>query len=60
MLWMKKEWREKGFFSMTDFLKESNESVMMRYLFQKNLNPLNLGEYSLETDELTCSKTKMN
>ena len=53
-----KEWREKGFFSMTDFLKESNESVMMRYLFQKNLNPLNLGEYSPETDELTCSKDK--
>ncbi|MEZ4694754.1 MAG: fatty acid cis/trans isomerase, partial [Aliarcobacter sp.] len=53
-----KEWREKGFFSMTDFLKESNESVMMRYLFQKDLNPLNLGEYSPETDELTCSKDK--
>ena len=33
------EWRKKGFFSMVDFLGESNESIMMRYLFQKEINP---------------------
>lgn len=52
------EWRKKGFFSMVDFLGESNESIMMRYLFQKEINPLNIGKYSPETDELTCVKDK--
>lgn len=53
-----KQWREKGFFSMVDFLENSNESIMMRYLFQKDINPLNIGKYSPETDELTCVKDK--
>ena len=56
-----KQWREKGFFSITDSLdklNDSNESIMMQYLFQKNKNPLNIGEYSPETDELTCVKNK--
>ena len=56
-----KQWREKGFFSMTDKLDElndSNESIMMQYLFQKDKNPLNIGEYSPETDKLTCVKDK--
>ena len=53
-----KQWREKGFFSMTDKLENSNESIMMQYLFQKQQNPLNIGEYSPETDELTCVKNK--
>ena len=56
-----KQWREKGFFSMTDKLdklNDSNESIMMQYLFQKDKNPLNIGEYSPETDKLTCVKDK--
>ena len=53
-----KEWRQKGFFSMTDKLENSNESIMMQYLFQKEKNPLNIGEYSPETDKLTCVKDK--
>ena len=56
-----KQWREKGFFSMTDKLdklNDSNESIMMQYLFQKDKNPLNIGEYSPETDKLSCAKDK--
>ncbi len=56
----KKQWREKGFFSVTDTLvnslDNSKESIMMQYLFQKDKNPLNIGDYSPETDELSCSK----
>ncbi|KAB7888429.1 fatty acid cis/trans isomerase, partial [Poseidonibacter ostreae] len=55
-----KQWREKGFFSVTDTLvntlDNSKESIMMQYLSVKNKNPLNIGEYSPETDELSCSK----
>ena len=57
-----KQWREKGFFSVTDYLKQteesgkSKESIIMQYLFQKDKNPLNIGEYSPETDELSCVK----
>ena len=53
-----KQWREKGFFSVLDSMEESNESIMMQYLFQKNKNPLNLGTYSPESDKLTCVKDK--
>ena len=53
-----KEWREKGFFSVVDFLEDSNESIMMQYLFQKQTNPLNIGQYSPETDKLSCVKNK--
>jgi len=53
-----KQWREKGFFSVTNNLKDSKESIMMQYLFQKDKNTLNIGEYSPETDEVTCSKDK--
>ena len=55
-----KQWRKKGFFSVTNTLantiNDSKESIMMRYLFQKNKNPLNTGEYSPETDELSCTE----
>lgn len=55
-----KQWREKGFFSVSDTLvnslDNSKESIMMQYLFQKDKNPLNIGDYSPETDELSCSK----
>ena len=53
-----KQWRKKGFFSMVDSLENSNESIMMQYLFQKDINPLNIGIYSPETDEKTCVKDK--
>ena len=53
-----KQWRGKGFFSVLDYMEESNESIMMRYLFQKNKNPLNIGTYSPESDKLTCVKDK--
>lgn len=53
-----KQWREKGFFSMTDVLENSNESIMMQYLFQKDKNPLNIGTYAPEKDELSCVKDK--
>jgi hypothetical protein len=58
-----KQWREKGFFSMVDNLKNSNESIsnesiMMQYLFQKDANPQIIGEYSPESDKLTCVKDK--
>ena len=53
-----KEWRQKGFFSVMNQLENSNESIMMQYLFQKDKNPLNIGEYSPETDKLTCVKDK--
>ena len=53
-----KQWREKGFFSIAEELRDSKESIMMRYLFQKDKNPLNIGEYSPETDEVVCAKDK--
>ena len=53
-----KQWREKGFTSVLDSMEESNESIMMQYLFQKQQNPLNIGTYSPESDELTCVKDK--
>ena len=53
-----KQWRKKGFFSITNDLKESNESIMMQYLFQKMNNPISTGNYSPETDELSCVKNK--
>jgi len=51
-----KQWREKGFFSVTQNLENQNKSIMMQYLNQKMNNPLNIGEYSPETDELSCVK----
>lgn len=53
-----KQWRGKGFFSVLDYMEESNESIMMQYLFQKTKNPLNIGTYSPESDKLTCVKDK--
>jgi len=51
-----KQWRKKGFFSVTQELNESKESIIMQYLFQKTKSPLNIGKYSPETDELSCVK----
>lgn len=41
-------------------LKEdnSNESIMLRLLEEKQKNPLNKGDYSPETDELACVKNQ--
>ncbi|WP_418179384.1 fatty acid cis/trans isomerase [Aliarcobacter lanthieri] len=52
------DWRKKGFSSMTDKMEESNASIMMQYLFEKDRNPVNIGEYSPETDKLSCVKNK--
>ena len=52
------DWRKKGFVSITDKLEEHNASIMMQYLFEKDRNPKNIGNYSPETDKLTCAKDK--
>jgi len=52
------DWRNKGFSSMTDKLEDSNASIIMQYLFEKDKNPLNLGDYEPEADLLTCAKDK--
>ncbi|MGB0989644.1 MAG: fatty acid cis/trans isomerase, partial [Halarcobacter sp.] len=41
-----KQWREKDFYSVSDNLENSNESIMMQYLFQKMKNPKLIGKYS--------------
>lgn len=52
------QWRELGFSSMTDKLEDSNESIMMQYLFQKDQNPISIDDYSPETDKLSCVKNR--
>ena len=53
-----KEWRDKSFFSMTDKMEDTNASIMMQYLFEKDINPKLEGKYSPETDKLSCVKNK--
>lgn len=53
-----KQWREKDFYSVTQDLENSNESIMMQYLFQKMENPEIIGKYSPEKDELSCVQDK--
>ena len=53
-----KDWREKDFSSVIDNLEDTDESIMMQFLFQKELNPEIKGSYSPETDKLTCVKNK--
>lgn len=50
------EWREKGFFSVTDSSVGNgrNDSTMIQLLSHKMKNPQSTGEYRPETDELTC------
>lgn len=50
------QWRQKGFFSTTKDINGKNESIMMHFLNQKMKNPINKGEYSPESDDLTCAK----
>ncbi len=52
------QWREKDFYSVSQHFKNSDTSVMIELLEQKQKNPLNIGKYSPETDELSCIKTK--
>ncbi len=53
-----KDWRSKNFTSVIDKDEDSDESIMMQYLFQKELNPEITGKYSPETEKLTCVKNK--
>jgi len=53
------EWREKGFFSLTDSHDTNssyNDSIMMHLLYDKKQHPQIVGDYSPEHDELTCPK----
>lgn len=52
------DWRKKGFSSVLEKDIDSDESIMMQYLFQKELNPQLKGNYSPETEKLTCVKNK--
>lgn len=53
-----KQWREKNFYSVSDTLEDSQNSIMIELLEQKQNNPLNKGTYSPETDELSCIQNK--
>ncbi len=53
-----KQWREKSFSSVLEKDEDSDESIMMQFLFQKELNPQLKGNYSPETEKLTCVKNK--
>ncbi|OCL95310.1 fatty acid cis/trans isomerase [Aliarcobacter thereius] len=52
------DWRKKEFSSVIDKNLDNNESIMMQYLFQKELNPELIGNYSPETDEISCVKNQ--
>ncbi|RXJ91859.1 peptidylprolyl isomerase [Arcobacter sp. CECT 8983] len=51
------QWRKRDYFSVTK-KEESNESIMLRLLKEKQKNPINKGDYSPETDELACVKNQ--
>jgi hypothetical protein len=54
------EWRQKDFFSVTESTVSNglNDSVMIQLLSHKMKNPRSTGEYSPETDDLTCSENR--
>jgi hypothetical protein len=54
------EWRQKDFFSVTESTVTNglNDSVMIQLLSHKMKNPKSTGEYSPETDDLTCSENR--
>ncbi|MBU0676451.1 MAG: fatty acid cis/trans isomerase [Proteobacteria bacterium] len=54
------EWRRKSFFSVTESTVANglNDSIMIQLLSHKINNPKSLGEYSPETDELSCSENQ--
>ena len=54
-------WRDKDFFTLThskDSNKTHNDSIMMHLLYDKKMHPEILGEYSPETDTLSCPRNK--
>jgi len=54
------EWRKKSFFSVTESTVSNglNDSMMIQLLNHKMKNPTSTGEYSPETDDLTCSENR--
>jgi hypothetical protein len=54
------EWRKKSFFSVTESTVTNglNDSLMIQLLSHKMKNPKTSGDYSPETDDLTCSKNR--
>ena len=55
-----KKMERKGFFNDWFFKRIQMNLVMMRYLFPKRFKSFKFRWISPETDELTCSKIKMN
>ncbi len=55
------EWREKGFFSVTDNDAGPglNNSIMLQLLSHKMEHPKSVGDYFPEADDLTCSATRI-
>ena len=53
-------WRKKEFFSVTESTATNglNDSIMIQLLSHKMKNPKSVGEYSPETDDLTCSENQ--
>ncbi len=52
------QWREKEFFSVNKHFEDSNNSIMLEFLNQKQKKPTNIGKYSPETDDLSCVKNE--
>ena len=56
------EWREKGFFSLTDNLSDTNasynDSIMLQLLHAKKIHPEITDIFDPENDKLTCAKDK--
>ncbi len=55
------EWRNKGFFSLTQTQESnntSNDSIMMHLLYDKEQHPEIIGNYSPENDSLSCPRNK--
>ena len=53
------EWREKGFFSLTQNTETNasrNNSIMLQMLYEKKMHPEIVGSYRPEKDELICPK----
>ncbi len=56
------QWREKGFFSLTDNLSDTNasynDSIMLQLLHAKKIHPHITDIFDPENDKLTCAKDK--
>lgn len=50
-------WRQRGFYSITDVLKETPQTSIMGHVLNQKLHyPENVGSYDPENDELSCSE----